>query len=35
MAEKGISIIDRCVVNEMGGKIDKSTNTWIIPMESL
>lgn len=35
MAEKGISIIDRCVVNEMGGKIDKSTNTWIIPMKSL
>jgi hypothetical protein len=31
MAEHGVAIIDRVVVEEMGGKIDKENNTWIIP----
>jgi len=31
MAEHGIAIIDRVVVEQMGGKIAKENDTWIIP----
>jgi hypothetical protein len=32
MADKGLSIIDRVVDQEMGGSIDLKTNTWNIPL---
>jgi hypothetical protein len=31
MAEHGLAIIDRVVIEQMGGKIDKVNNAWIIP----
>ena len=33
MAEKGIEIVDRVVIDEMGGTIDIVKNTWKIPMK--
>ena len=33
MAENGLKVIDRVVTEEMGGKIDATTNTWLIPMQ--
>jgi hypothetical protein len=35
MAQKGIAIIDRVVINELDGVIDSSSNTWIIPTKGL
>jgi hypothetical protein len=32
MADTGISIIDRVVVDEMGGKVDREKNMWVIPI---
>ena len=32
MAEKGISIIDKVVIDEMGGEMDAENDTWIIPL---
>jgi hypothetical protein len=32
MAEKGLTIVDRVVKEEMGGKIDLEKNSWIIPL---
>jgi ADP-ribosylglycohydrolase len=32
MAQKGISITDKVVLEEMGGQIDTVKNTWIIPL---
>jgi hypothetical protein len=31
MAKKGIEVVDRVVIEEMNGKIDIESNTWIIP----
>ena len=31
MAERGVAIVDRVVVTEMGGSIDLKTNVWRIP----
>ena len=31
MAERGVAIIDRVVVEQMGGRINQENNTWIIP----
>lgn len=31
MAEKGINIVDRVVINELNGRIDSTKNTWILP----
>ncbi|MBO6794983.1 MAG: ADP-ribosylglycohydrolase family protein [Balneolaceae bacterium] len=33
MARKGIAVIDRIVVEEMGGRIDANENVWIIPLK--
>lgn len=33
MAEKGLIVIDRVVIEEMGGIIDLEKNVWIIPLE--
>ena len=32
MAKRGLAIIDRVVVNEMGGNIDATKNNWHIPI---
>ena len=32
MAEKGLAVIDRVVVEQMGGKIDENKNIWLIPL---
>lgn len=32
MAEKGLEVIDRVVVEQMGGKIDENKNIWLIPL---
>ena len=34
MAEKGLTIIDRVVKEELGGTIDSVNNTWIIPLKN-
>ncbi|MDH5400835.1 MAG: ADP-ribosylglycohydrolase family protein, partial [Cyclobacteriaceae bacterium] len=31
MAARGLEIIDRAVKEEMGGRVDKNGNTWIVP----
>jgi hypothetical protein len=31
MAQTGLQIIDRVVEEEMGGRIDQATNSWVIP----
>jgi len=31
MAERGVSIVDRVVIDEMGGSIDTINNVWRIP----
>ena len=31
MANKGVAIVDRAVLEKMGGKIDTQTNSWLIP----
>ncbi len=31
MAETGLSVVDRAVVEEMGGEIDEGNDAWIIP----
>ena len=33
MAEKGIIVIDRVVIEQMGGKVDAESNSWIIPVK--
>lgn len=33
MAETGLAIVDKVVVEEMHGSIDKENNTWIIPLK--
>lgn len=35
MANKGIAIVDRAVLDKMGGKIDAQTNSWQIPLYKL
>jgi len=32
MVEKGISVVDKVVTQQIGGKIDREKNTWIIPL---
>ncbi len=34
MADKGLRVIDRVVVDEMSGEIDEARNVWIIPVSS-
>lgn len=34
MAEVGAEVVDSVVVQQMGGEIDKDTNSWIIPIPS-
>lgn len=31
MAQRGVEVIDRVVTQEMGGRIDREENTWLIP----
>jgi hypothetical protein len=31
MAKHGVAIVDRVVVEQMGGKVDRENDTWIIP----
>ncbi len=31
MAERGLAVIDRVVVEQMGGTIDTNTGEWVIP----
>lgn len=35
MAQTGIKIVDRVVVEEMAGEIDKRQNAWVIPMREI
>jgi hypothetical protein len=32
MAERGLKVVDRVVLEEMGGTIDTETNQWLIPL---
>lgn len=32
MAARGVAIVDRVVEQEMGGQIDTTTNSWVIPL---
>lgn len=33
MAEKGLSVTDKVIRDEMGGAVDEEENTWIIPLK--
>jgi hypothetical protein len=33
MAQKGITVTDRIVKEEMGGAVDLENNVWIIPLQ--
>jgi hypothetical protein len=35
MARKGVAIVDRVVVEEMGGRVDKDNDRWLIPRSDL
>ncbi len=35
MAESGLRVIDRVVVEQMDGRIDTTNNSWLIPQETL
>ena len=35
MAEKGLSVTDKVIRDEMGGAVDEEENTWIIPLKKI
>ena len=35
MAQRGVEITERAILEEMGGSVDEENDTWIIPIGDL